>query len=399
MATNYRQMFSDAQRQQALADSLMQRSMQPRIPQQTGRVAPQMGMGEGLAQLGEALLARRAGKKATTMSNDAETARRQAQSQALYRMSGQPNMVGQAAPTNPFGNAQDFLETGGDPSVAKSYLEQQAPGSGKSPFGVVNPSDFTPESLRIFAQSQDYGDLVPRNNMFGRYNPRDYTTDSWAQFVESGDPSSLVRTAPSQFRPTAGGGVVALDPLNPANPQTVISDQAGTDAAAARAQAEADAKARGEASGKAEGAILSRATNAQGINDILDIADPLIDEATGSGSGAIRDKLAAFFGESTEGDQAIGQLRVLQAAMMLAMPRMEGPQSDRDVILYQQAAAELGDPNVPRERKKAAVSTIRELQKKYMERAGTAQETPAAEGLPDFSKMSVEELRRLAGGG
>jgi hypothetical protein len=101
------------------------------------------------------------------------------------------------------------------------------------------------------------------------------------------------------------------------------------------------------------------------VLETIDLADPLIDVATGSATGAAADKVAAFFGTSTTGDQAIAQLKIVQANLMTNMPRMEGPQSDRDVQLYREAAGEIGDPNVPRARKKAAVSMIRALQQKY----------------------------------
>jgi hypothetical protein len=104
---------------------------------------------------------------------------------------------------------------------------------------------------------------------------------------------------------------------------------------------------------------------------MLDIADPLIEAATGSVAGAGRDKLAAAFGVAPQGAQAIAQLKVLQAGLMTNMPRMEGPQSDRDVQLYREAAGQIGDPAVPRDIKKAAVNTIRAIQERYKERAAS----------------------------
>jgi len=53
------------------------------------------------------------------------------------------------------------------------------------------------------------------------------------------------------------------------------------------------------------------------------------------------------------------------------MPKMSGPQSDKDVILYRQMAGTIGDPTIPRETKKAALNTIREIQNRY---AGVAPE-------------------------
>jgi uncharacterized protein (UPF0147 family) len=74
---------------------------------------------------------------------------------------------------------------------------------------------------------------------------------------------------------------------------------------------------------------------------------------------------------------------------MTNMPRMEGPQSDRDVDLYRQAAGQIGDPTVPRDIKKAAVKTIRELQKKYADRA-SGNNAPAKE-------PTLDEIRRKYG--
>jgi hypothetical protein len=259
----------------------------------------------------------------------------------------------------------------------------------------VNSSDFTPESLRTFAQTKDYGDLQRINNMYGRYTPSNYTPESWAQFMQSGDPGALQLRAEYRFSQTPSGAVVAENTITGEVSPTSVTPQAAISEAEQRKRAESEAAATGEAAGKAQGAILSRAINAEGIEDILDIAEPLIDEATGSGTGAGRDKLAAFFGVSTTGAQAIAQLLPLQAAIMLRQPRMEGPQSDRDVQLYREAAGQLGDPAVPNATKKAAVRTIRRLQQQYKNDPTGSQ---GSNVVPDVTKMSEEELRRLAGG-
>jgi hypothetical protein len=282
-------------------------------------------------------------------------------------------------------------------NLMKRELDQRLQyGAGSSPFGVVNPSDFTPESMAVFAQSNNYGDLKPvEKNLFGRYNPRDYTPESLEVFEKSGNPGDLQRIAPYQFKETPGGGINRMDPIAGTVEPTTYGAAEGTTEAGARARVSAQNTATGTAQGTAQGALLTRAFNAENISGILDIAEPLIDEATGSGSGAARDKLAAFFGESTTGAQAIAQLLPLQAAIMLNQPRMEGPQSDRDVQLYREAAGQLGDPTVPNATKKAALKTIRRLQDQYRRSADPA--APLSTELPDFSSLSEEELRRLAG--
>lgn len=168
-------------------------------------------------------------------------------------------------------------------------------------------------------------------------------------------------------------GVPTLVDRTGATPPTPLTTQsAEIDAAAQKALAESQAKAKGQATGEAEGLLEKKSINALTVLDTLDLADPLVDVATGSGTGAAADKVAAFFGSSLKGDQAIAQLKILQANLMTNMPRMEGPQSDRDVQLYREAAGELGDATVPRDRKKAAIKTIRALQEKYANRGSNA---------------------------
>ncbi len=144
-------------------------------------------------------------------------------------------------------------------------------------------------------------------------------------------------------------------------------------ATAAAAETVKQSEGRGAAVGKAQGEITggieTKGANATTVQGMLDIAEPLIDVATGSKSGAAYDAVASVFGGAPDGAKAIASLQVLQAGLMTNMPRMEGPQSDADVALYRQAAGQIGDPGVPRDIKKAALRTIRELQKKYQDRA------------------------------
>lgn len=129
----------------------------------------------------------------------------------------------------------------------------------------------------------------------------------------------------------------------------------------------AEGKAVGQATGEAKGGLAKKGVSAQSNLDTLDIAEPLIDIATGSVTGAAADKVASWFGGALDGAKATAQLKILQANLMMNMPRMEGPQSDKDVQNYREAAGQLGDPTVPRDIKKASIQTIRTIQNKYAE--------------------------------
>ncbi len=131
--------------------------------------------------------------------------------------------------------------------------------------------------------------------------------------------------------------------------------------------------------GAAAASTGAKVKDAQDALATIGMAEKLIDKATGSGIGSAIDSTAAFFGKSTEGAQAAAQLKALEGDLVSKMPKMSGPQSDKDVLLYKQMAGQIGDPSIPQETKKAALATIKEMQKRYagVEPTGSW-ETPAS---------------------
>lgn len=143
------------------------------------------------------------------------------------------------------------------------------------------------------------------------------------------------------------------------------------------------------------------AVAAQKLNDQLKAgiaaARKLIPNATASGAGALVDKGAAFFGKSTEGADAAAQLDTIAGWMTSNVPRMQGPQSDKDVLLYKQMAGDVSNRTLPASRRLAALDALEGLQKKYADinqggnytpPASPAAAAPANNGLP--SGWSVE---------
>lgn len=90
----------------------------------------------------------------------------------------------------------------------------------------------------------------------------------------------------------------------------------------------------------------------------------LIDQSTGSGAGRLIDAGAGFFGKATEGDIAIGRLQPIADIVLKTVPRFEGPQSDKDTASYKEAAGNLANANLPREKRKAAAQEIIRLMQK-----------------------------------
>lgn len=138
-------------------------------------------------------------------------------------------------------------------------------------------------------------------------------------------------------------------------------------------------------------AMAKREASAKNLLPLVAQAEKLIGGATGSYLGAGADQGARLFGVATDGAQSIAQLRVLEGNIMMAQPRMEGPQSNMDVELYRQMAAQIGDPTVPTPTKRAALRTIKTLYAKYDQDAPA----PADSGKPQIK--SLKDLPKKAG--
>ena len=127
-----------------------------------------------------------------------------------------------------------------------------------------------------------------------------------------------------------------------------------------------------------KGSNAEKAQKANTILPLLDDAEKLVQNATGSYAGAGYDILGRVAGVSTEGSRAIAKLKALEGALMMQMPRMEGPQSDKDVALYRASAGNIGDPTIPQDMKLAAIQTIRQIQQRYADQGATASGVPMA---------------------
>lgn len=131
-----------------------------------------------------------------------------------------------------------------------------------------------------------------------------------------------------------------------------------------------------------------QAKDTQDIFSIIDQAGPLLKTATNSYIGIAGDELARTVGKTTDGAQATAQLKVLQGALISKMPKMSGPQSDKDVQLYREMAGQIGDATIPREQREAAIDSIRKLNEKYLP---TVDSAAAVEALPSGSTFRTPD--------
>jgi len=132
-------------------------------------------------------------------------------------------------------------------------------------------------------------------------------------------------------------------------------------AAGQKVAAETEAKAAAERNATQ----AQRAVSGNRTLELLDKAESLIGQSTGSLAGSMYDAAAGAFGESTPGAEAIASLRTLAGQLVSMMPRMEGPQSNADVQMYREMAGDIANPRIPREQRLAALKTIRDLNAKY----------------------------------
>jgi len=148
------------------------------------------------------------------------------------------------------------------------------------------------------------------------------------------------------------------------------------------------------AKGQAE-AEQERAFSMSGIGDLIQSAKDILSgesgvKPTGSGAGTVYDIAAGFVGKSPSGAAEAQKLKAIGGALTAKMPRMQGPQSDKDVILYKEMAATVGDSTVPIDRRLAALQTVEELWAKY-ERPDTKPSLPSGVSQELWDVMTPEE--------
>jgi hypothetical protein len=101
----------------------------------------------------------------------------------------------------------------------------------------------------------------------------------------------------------------------------------------------------------------------ENAGDILRLTDEANKYLGTASSGRLQNILTGALeipGISTQASQSDAQLKAIAGQLVSKMPRMEGPQSDRDVEMYRQAAGDIANANVPADTRKAAIKTIRD---------------------------------------
>lgn len=108
--------------------------------------------------------------------------------------------------------------------------------------------------------------------------------------------------------------------------------------------------------------------DANAVQDYAKMADEILKKgsATGSYIGlGVKVGLPGIFGIGTDAARDNAQLQALEGALVAKMPKMSGPQSDKDVLLYKQMAGQIGDPTTPIDVRISALEVVKQLNAKY----------------------------------
>ena len=128
---------------------------------------------------------------------------------------------------------------------------------------------------------------------------------------------------------------------------------------------------------------------------ILTGTDPLTGNAgtkplpTASGVGSLVDYLGNLGGVAPRGQNEAKRLEVVAGILTSKVPRMEGPQSDKDVELYKKMAGDAGNSGLPISTRLSALDTMQRLFSKYERLNPNTPESnqPARENQPGRYKV------------
>lgn len=151
--------------------------------------------------------------------------------------------------------------------------------------------------------------------------------------------------------------------------------------------------------GKKSDAASKKESQMEGLGDAISQAKAILEGSapdqkslpTGSGVGSMWDALAGQVGATPAGATEAQRMKVLGGALTSKMPRMEGPQSDKDTQLYKEMAGLVGDDTVPIPRRLDALDQVSKLWLKY-EKA-----KPAATAYDAEKEARYQEWKKARG--
>lgn len=125
------------------------------------------------------------------------------------------------------------------------------------------------------------------------------------------------------------------------------------------------------------------ATMAKALSQMIPYARELLNAGpTGSSSGAAVDRILGATGNSTKGGNIAAQLDTVGGWFTSNVPRLEGPQGEKDMLLYAQMGGMVGDRTKPISDRLAALDSLEKLMEPYRGLPGTGPATMIAPRPP-----------------
>jgi len=339
--------------------------------QQAYRQAMQGGLQEQLqkAQLQELLKKRQLEQQALAEQQRVQQVLKRANSPEVFAETPLTNMFGQevAGPNQPqpkgMGLTQDVVNQLIGSQQGQAALGQMAdlmPKLRKAGIGVEQKSEDNP--FLVFTQDE----TIPKNiRILAEQYAKSWSSGRLDPDLADKRVSELTAAAQrAQEKETAQANLKAQqEQMNEfkrqglaqsAEARALQGEIARGNLAISQANAQAKADERNKPVAEAQESL-----------SLINQAEKLLDKSTASLTGTGVDVLAGAVGLSTEGAKAAAQLKAIQGALVAKMPKMSGPQSDKDVLLYREMAGQVGDSTLPVDTRKAALDTIRQIQERY----------------------------------
>lgn len=130
---------------------------------------------------------------------------------------------------------------------------------------------------------------------------------------------------------------------------------------------------------------IERSTSA--INNAGTV-EKLLGNVSSTGLGSDVRAAAGYFGYSDAATKAEKQLKPYADVYLKSVPRFEGPQSDKDVQTYKDAAADLANPRIAPPDRVAALQTVLRLHKQALAQAAARGNQPASPRVPPTSNAA-----------
>lgn len=124
-------------------------------------------------------------------------------------------------------------------------------------------------------------------------------------------------------------------------------------------------KKQAEMKGEQLATLQTNVKNAYEAYPVVKEIQTLLPKATSGYLGQGWKQANRLFGLSTESSPIDTQLDILGTKLIMMQPRFEGPQGVLDVKLYEKAAGDIGNANLPVEDRLAALEQIKNMYKRY----------------------------------